>query len=358
MSVPPTNDWMHEFFDGGTRWLNGPDWDAVAAESRYSSEATAAGQALRQVLPWERIAKAADRGDLHPAVRQHLLRGGASVLLEAGVVLARYPAVAKRMGKRLRGPQYADYLAELRVALLLSNSGAKLEYEPAAKGKKGPDWVATWPRFRAAVEVKHPNIGERAQTAFFVELAFLWALQRHLGDTSPTTGAWLTFLLDRSLIDRCALGSWIDRSKLDALGAKAAMELRHRLPVPTRDTNIDIEGVGSFEIRLGLDGPPRFQISGSGTPADEEHEIARIADMLEEAAAQLAGFAGARIAALHLGRDALIGNYAEEIWELLHSERWAENLDAVLLVGCLDDELNHRNVLIRKERGGGVRGPL
>jgi hypothetical protein len=280
-----------------------------------------------------------------------LLRGGASVLLEAGVVLARHPAVAKRMGKRLRGPQYVDYLAELRVALLFSNGGAKLEYEPAAKGKKGPDWIATWHRFRAAVEVKHPNLGKRAQTAFSVELEFLWALQRHLDGTLPTTGAWLTFRLDPSMVGRCAFGTRPNRPKIDVIGAKAATELRTRLPWPTRNTRIDIDGVGSFEILLGLEGPPRFQLSGFGTPSDEEHEVGRIADRLAKAAAQLARFPGARIAALHLGRDALIGNYVGDIRDLLHSEGWAENLDAVLLVGCLDDELNDRNVLIRKEPG-------
>lgn len=341
------DEWLLKSLGGGTRWFEGPGWEAVAAESPHRAEIAAAAAALKSVFPWRWLSENDFARLQHPVVRQQMWRGSMEKVQTAGIMLARYPEIARALVGRLRDPKrYGDHIAELLVGFVLAEVDAELTFEPARRGTAGPDLIARWGDLEVSVEVKHPNISAHALAASNVEVLFLVELQRHLTDVRPTEAAWLTFELNPGFAGRLDPRCDKDREALRCRAREVAADLKHRLPVPTRAALIRISDLASFEIRPGLPGPPAFQVQGAGMPADAEREIAKLSRLLQKTSDQLKNARGLRITALHIERDRLISNYVPAIERILREQQWAKSIDGVLLVGCLDGMLAERSELI------------
>lgn len=344
--------WLQGYFAGGVRWF-GADLCTVAAES--TSEGASACDALKQVFPWTWVAGLGDAGARHPVVQMQMWRRSAASLIELGVMLLRYPAVAKATSWRLRSPEhFASVVAELQIGRLLAEAGASLTHEPAGVHPRKLDWLARWPDLGATIEVKQPRVSHQAQRALHGETALLWAIGRHPAFPRPTAPAWLTLHVHPDLDERWRRQDDVEDAEFERIARVVVPELARRLPRPTRATVVEFEGIAAFEVELtGLPGPATFHFSGYGPQVDSEHEANRVARTLLKAANQLQGTGNLRIVALHLGQDGLITNHLSEIRSRLASAQWAQNIDGLLLVGCYDHELRTCNRLIR----GPTRNP-
>jgi len=299
------------------------------------------------VFPWSWLVEQEIEQGPHPVVRHHVLKHGVEALIKVGVLLARAPDVAHAVSGRLRSAAgYADCVAELRVGLLMSEAGARIQFEPNGRDVKGPDWYASWSDVEVALEVKHPDLSDWAKKISAVETAMLFALQRHFVAPQPTVGAFLNFRMSPILLEALTRSSEPELEAIDRIARTASDALVAQLPRPTKAALIDVNDFGTFEIELGATGEPAYHWSGYGLSPDDEYEGKRLARILHKAAKQFEHEQALRVAVLHIGRNGLVMNHGLHIARMLHTERWARSIDAVLLFDAFDANFERREYVI------------